>query len=454
MKKGILQIFFANVINLFLGIVTGFILPKYLPIDEYGFVKTFQLYISYIGFLHLGYVDGIYLLYGGKNIESVPIDEMTSRIRTFKLFQICVSICFLGASFLLRDWVLIAFSLSILPYNLGTYYKYFYQAVGEFKKYSLIMNLSSLFSAIGMLGLIIFKIKNSKAFVFVFLASYILIAILADLSRSVHYKVEKKNILGIKDNFQLIKSGFVLMLGNFTATLMTGLDRWCVKLMIPNINDFSYYSFAVSLQAMLDAFVSPITIVFYNYLCNEWDCKIINRLKRICLLFGCVLMAVAFPCKWIVEHFIQNYVASIRVLFVLFSAEVLYLLIRGIYVNLYKARMQQKIYFKKMVYVIVVALILNILFFQIMPSKEAFAYATLISSFVWLILCMCDFKEVSLKVEESVVLVISVILFLILGELSNTYVSFGLYVLYLLVLSVVFFRDEVEYVLFKFIKKK
>jgi len=162
-------------------------------------------------------------------------------------------------------------------------------------------------------------------------------------------------------------------------------------------------------------------------------------------------MTAAFPCKWIVERFISEYDPAIDVLFILFSTEVLYLLIRGIYVNLYKARMQQNIYFKKLTYVIVLAMILNVVFFQILHTKEAFAYATLISTFIWLLFCVKDFKEVRLDMGEMSILVLSILLFVGVGILLNTYVAFAIYAGYLVFLVLIPFRKEVRYLITKFI---
>ena len=49
----------------------GFFLPKYLSVESYADYKIFILYISYVGILHLGYVDGVYIKYGGKAIDAI-----------------------------------------------------------------------------------------------------------------------------------------------------------------------------------------------------------------------------------------------------------------------------------------------------------------------------------------------------------------------------------------------
>lgn len=69
LKNGMLIVFITNVINLMFSLITNFILPKFLSIDTYAGIKEFQLYMSYIGLLHFGYVDGVYLRWGGKEIS-------------------------------------------------------------------------------------------------------------------------------------------------------------------------------------------------------------------------------------------------------------------------------------------------------------------------------------------------------------------------------------------------
>lgn len=60
-KTGMLKVLIANVVNLIIGLLSSFILPKFLSINSYAEIKTFQLYVSYIGLLHFGYVDALVL---------------------------------------------------------------------------------------------------------------------------------------------------------------------------------------------------------------------------------------------------------------------------------------------------------------------------------------------------------------------------------------------------------
>ena len=82
LKKGVMYVFIANVINLIISLFTGFVLPKYLSIETYSSIKLFQLYITYIGILHLGFSDGMYLKYGGKSVAEINKSEVLSEFKT------------------------------------------------------------------------------------------------------------------------------------------------------------------------------------------------------------------------------------------------------------------------------------------------------------------------------------------------------------------------------------
>ena len=58
-KKGMIIIFLANILNLTVSIIRNFILPRYLSMNSYAEIKTYQLFISYAGILAFGYVDGV-----------------------------------------------------------------------------------------------------------------------------------------------------------------------------------------------------------------------------------------------------------------------------------------------------------------------------------------------------------------------------------------------------------
>ena len=112
-KKNILRVFSANFINMLVGIITGLVIPIFLSVSEYASLKTFTFYLSYIGLLHFGFVDGQFLKYGGKEIDDVNINELKGESKFFFIFQGIITLFFILLSIILKDEIIFLFSLCI-----------------------------------------------------------------------------------------------------------------------------------------------------------------------------------------------------------------------------------------------------------------------------------------------------------------------------------------------------
>lgn len=78
LKKGIIRVFSANLLQVISAILVGFFVPSILSINDYSYLKTYTFYIGYIGLLHLGFVDGMYIRYGGRKIEELDTETIVS----------------------------------------------------------------------------------------------------------------------------------------------------------------------------------------------------------------------------------------------------------------------------------------------------------------------------------------------------------------------------------------
>ncbi|MCW6677527.1 hypothetical protein NHG35_08745, partial [Aerococcaceae bacterium NML180378] len=279
MKRSLLHILFANVVFLIISIVNSFLLPRYLSIDTYAVLKTYTLYIGYAGFLSLGYADGMYLKYGGAKLEDIQISELSSNLKSYIALQGVVSLFLLSVAVILKDYVLIAFAIGSLCINIIGYYKNFYQAIGEYRLYGQSLNYQTfILFLLNLVLLFVWKIKAPMLYIGIQVISAIATAIYLT------WVLEKKTSLWhlgqirfseIKTN---IVSGFSLMLGNFSSSVFTSLDRWFVKILLDS-SSFAHYSFAVSLENIINVFITPITISLYNVFCKNPEKAYIYRIK-------------------------------------------------------------------------------------------------------------------------------------------------------------------------------
>lgn len=452
LKKGMINVLSANIINLFFSLITSFILPKYLSITSYSLIKSFQLYVNYAGLMHLGYVDGMYLKYGGENFENIDKEELKKDLSTIRIFQFFITVLWLIIGIIIKDCIIIAFALSILPQNMNSYFRYLYQSIGEFKKYGKILNLTTIGSFIAnIILLFIIKTDNSFWYCIFYVIIYTLTWIFLEIQMQKNLPGKMGfSVFSLEHFKQNIKLGFLLMLGTFSSIILTSIDRWFVKFTL-SINDFAQYSFAVTMDNFINVIVTPITITMYNYFCRKKDNCDYKKIMSYISIFSIFIISVAFPAKFILETYLTKYYSSIKVLFLLFSAQICFTIVKGIYVNLYKVKRLQKKYFLKLISVIIVGIIFNIICFKIYHYKEAFALGTLFSSIYWFIISVYDFKFLKVTIVDIFYCISEIIIFIFCGFKFNSIIGLAVYLISSVFLTLICHR---KVILELFLKEK
>ena len=447
MKRGLIQILLANIIYLIINIISSFLLPKLLSIDTYAVLKTYTFYVGYAGFLSLGYADGMYLKYGGEDINHIDFSDLSSNYKSYILLEISISFICLVISLVIKDFVFMAFAVSSFCINLIGYYKNFYQAVGEFQLYGKALNYQSiLLFAVNMLLLFLLRTDDSKIYIItqVGTAAVVMFYLTFRLERKTAFmKKGKASLDQIKEN---ILSGFTLMLGNFSSSIFTGLDRWFVKILMTSI-EFAYYSFAVSLENIINVFISPITISLYNVFCKNKEIAYIYKIKKLTLLWGFLVITAAFPVKFIIKYYLIEYSNAIDIIFLLFAAQAFYVIIKGVHVNLYKVKGQQKKYFLLMIVMIVIAITLNIIVYFFLKNTEAFAIGTFLTAVIWFIYCEVEDRKINFHKKEYIAIILFLIAYFTCSMIDNSVFGFVLYMLSYCTIALVFMFDSLIYVL-------
>ena len=447
MRKGLIQILGANIILLLVNILNSFLLPKYVSIETYAIIKTYTLYIGYAGFLSLGFADGMYLKFGGMDYSNINKQELSDNVTSYIFFEFIVSGIFLVISLLTHNYLVTAFSIGSFCINIIGYYKNLYQAVGEYSSYSKTVNYQPLLCFLFNI-LLIFAVKTNDPSMYVSaqVMSSVLVAIYLSLAIHLRKKVfrsGKISLLEIKDN---IFNGFSLMLGNFSSSLFTSIDRWFVKLLLTN-NDFAYYSFAVSIENIVSVFVSPITVSLYNIFCKGISEKRIMFIKRCTLVWGFIVISAAFPIRLVIEMYLPKYNDSVLIIEPLLLTQVFYSVIKGIHVNLLKAEKRQNSYFRQTLIMSGIAFGLNSVFFIILPTAFSFAIATFFTALIWFVYSELKRKNFVFSLTEYLLTCLLICFHLFLFYYVKPAIAFLLYVCSVGILLKTFMGDIYSWLL-------
>ena len=91
----------AQGVSLLTSIIVSFILPKFISVEQFGYWQYFLLWTSYVGVMHFGYGDGIYLKLGGQYWSQIDRKEWMPQLQLTFILQLIIGIIIAIASFTL-----------------------------------------------------------------------------------------------------------------------------------------------------------------------------------------------------------------------------------------------------------------------------------------------------------------------------------------------------------------
>ena len=441
--KDITKVSAANLVSLFAVIITGFIVPAFLSIEQYAYLKTFALLLSFVGVLHLGYTDEIYIKYGGKYEGEIDKKMFATEKLLFILFQTSVAVLILVAGIILRESIVIAVAAAILPYNMLSYYQFYYQAVGQFNLYSGIrLTIPFIILAFNLLLIYVFRVSDYLYYIAGEILAYTIVVLYLELRNSP--KKAKISFEGYKEILSdNIRVGFFIMLGNLAMILFSTIGRWAVKLFMDDAS-FAFFSFASSMMQVLTILIGAVAMTFYPYLSRQNEEMNNSRLKIRLLLLGALLSSSYFVFNLTVRLLIPKYNASLNILGIMFASFPAYAVINALYINLYKVSKDGKKYIQVILLNLLVAALLTSAALFVGGSIVSVSIAITISYYFWMYYSSKDFKGLRPSLREIIFVVLYLMIYFSSMLIPNAILGIFVFLSLLLALSLLYKEDIVE----------
>lgn len=454
--KDILMVTISNFTTILAGVVTGFIIPKILNVEDYGLYKTFTLYSSYIGLLSLGIVDGIVLKYGNKDLEELELEKMRSIFSIYFSINIIFTlmIFFVCLTTLKNNKVIFLFiALNIICTNITGYFQQISQITRNFKEYSFRNILKSFLNILIVLILyVMFKFNctiNYKMYVLMLLISNYFLTIWYMFTYKELIFGKRNTINSIKNDMKLlIKNGFPLLIANLCSTLLLTLDRQFVNVLFEN-EIYAIYAFAYNLLSLVTVAVSAISTVLFPSLKRAEKSKIMNEYKDYVslialLIFLCI--SIYFPLSIFIRWYLPNYILSLGIFKTIFPGLVISSAISIIIQNYYKVLNISREFFKKSVFALIISFALNVIFYKIFNTPLSISVASIFSMIIWYISCDSTLSKIIYvnNINNLIYMLIGIVIFYLCSNLNNWLLGLGLYILLIVILSFVFAKTAIK----------
>lgn len=131
----------ANFATLGISVLLNLFVPKLLGVTEYSYWQLYVFYSSYVGFFHLGWIDGIYLKIGGEEYEQLDKRNLGSQFWYLGIFECIVSsLVIIWALFFMpsgnKTIILLLTAVVSLITIAKTFILYIFQSTNRIKEYA------------------------------------------------------------------------------------------------------------------------------------------------------------------------------------------------------------------------------------------------------------------------------------------------------------------------------
>lgn len=437
--KGIFKVSSANIVALALSMLTSFVLPIFISVEEYGYWQLFVLYAGYAGFFVFGFNDGVHLNYAACEYN----ETLASKFRTFTIFlSLLTSIETIGLFVALMLfpsnnqtilYILLLCILNIFPQAIYGLFTYMNQSTLRFTEYAIGNIFDKILFAVFMVALLLFHVQDALIYIIVYtITRYMLIGYFWYSSRLV-FTVKAYPIFSLRQEIvNNFRNGFPLMI----ATILQGTIIVGSRLLVQakfGIESFGAFSFSIHTIVIAAQFIGAVATVFYPIMkrANSHVLHIMyNSFDKISSLFSTVLLLSYFIVVVLINLVYTKYSVILNYLFWVYPLFIYTCKANILITNFYKVKNQPQ----KLIVINAFAILLHMIFalfaYYIFDSIYAIACSVLLSYALWYYLCQVyiyihEHWRLSLSVFYDIasVAIFSVVVILTNNAISNVLFS-------------------------------
>lgn len=325
--KNLKYSFGANALMMLMSTISILIFPKILGVKEYGIWQLYLFYFSFCGFFPLGWLDGIYLRYGGRNFEKLNGKLLSLEFVIFSVFIfIELIIIYMLSIIFIEDknkvYVLNYLIITLFFYLPFAYLRNLLQLSNRIKDFAKLIFIDRFIFIISAVISIIFIINITNEFMISDIIAKFIIFVWAiyycfPLLKKFNFKYYKKACRDILSNIYV---GYNLMFANIASLLVFGVIRWGIS-QEWDIVTFGKISLIFSICNFLVIFINSASIVLFPIIKNisvETIKKTYSIFNFSLTLFLLVCLFFYYPLKEILLLWLPKYADSLVYMAVLF----------------------------------------------------------------------------------------------------------------------------------------
>lgn len=316
----------SNAFSLLISAAVSFLVPKNLNVEAYGYLQLYIFYTGYIGFLHFGWADGLYLRYGGEYYEDLNKHIFSGQFWAYTILECILGIVVfaIGGMILIPDkkgTVVMLTGVSIVLLLPRTFLQYILQGTNRIREYAI---LSIIDKGVYIIGVLISLVIRSDSYVLIIYSDLTgkLFGLLyaAYQCRDIVLARPNKIMNTITEARANISVGIKLMIANIASMLIIGLVRVSIE-HCWDVETFGKVSLTMSISNLLMVFIRAVALVMFPMLRRTDESRLsgIYSKMRTCLMVPLLgLLIIYYPAKVVLSAWLPQYSDSLIYMALLF----------------------------------------------------------------------------------------------------------------------------------------
>lgn len=414
----------SNLISLIISSFVIFVVPKLIGVEEYGYWQVYLFYSSYVGFLHFGWNDGIYLRYGGEQYEKLNKNLFFSQFWMMFFFQMILSIIIiLGTNSFFNNkenemFIFNMIAVNLLISNMRYMLLFILQATNRMKEYSVSTILDRLIYILLIANLFIFGINQYKPMIVADLVGkFISLLYLIYICKEIVVRKFSGFYLSFKETFANIKVGVNLMFANIASNLILGIIKFGIQ-RVWSVATFGKISLTLSVSNLLMTFINALSLAIFPILRRISKDKLpvmYSTIRTFLMITLLGLLGIYYPLKQILSLWLPQYAESLEYMALIFPM-VIYegkvSLLTNTYLNtLRKEKVILKVNIVTVLISLVATLILTFYFENLFLTMLSIVFLLAIRS-ILAELVLSKIIEINVKIDIILEAVLSIIFIL------------------------------------------
>jgi O-antigen/teichoic acid export membrane protein len=438
----------SNLISLIVSTLVILIIPKLIGVEEYGYWQLYIFYSSYVGFLHFGWNDGIYLRFGGEEYKNLDKRLFNSQFIELLVSQVSIGIIIWLWSIIFvtdfnREFILQMVAIAIVLVNTRLMFFYILQATNRIQEFARLTMLDRIIYIMLIAIFLLFGIRDFKLLIFADLVGKFISLLFATLiCKDIVFVRINGFYLTISEITKNINVGIKLMFANVASMLIIGIVRFGIE-RAWDVTTFGKVSLTLSISSMMMIFINAVGIIMFPILrrTNEEKLASIYTTMRdflMVLLLG--ILIVYYPLKSVMAAWLPQYSESLLYMALVFPMFI-YEGKMALLINTYLKTLRKE---KVMLRINLISMFLSI--FMTYISTQIFVNLNVAILSIVILLALRSAiaerylaKELNIKVKKDVFLeMFLTLVFILTGWFVNSWMTmliYGIFYLFYLIIK-------------------